>query len=229
MKIKFGALVTAGSGSIGGHVATKNRSGAVLRTKVTPTNPSTAAQAAVRSLFSSLSQSWRSLTQAQRDAWNAAVTDFSRTDVFGDLRNPSGFNLYQRLNNVLSQVGAFILTVPPTPASVPLVEITSLTAASVTPSLSVGFSPTPVGEHTAIIVRATPAMSAGKSFVSSEYRVIGVLHEVTPTPYDALADYQSIFGTIGNEGQQIFVSFTPVNTTSGQTGVASKASCIIGG
>jgi len=58
MKIKFGAIVVAGSGKIGGHVASKNRGGAYLRTKVTPTNPNSPAQAGARALLASLSTGW---------------------------------------------------------------------------------------------------------------------------------------------------------------------------
>jgi len=47
MKMKFGAIVVDGRGKIGGHVASKNRGGAYLRTKVTPSNPQTGYQAAV--------------------------------------------------------------------------------------------------------------------------------------------------------------------------------------
>ena len=36
MKTKFGAIIVAGSGKINGFVASKNRAGAYLRTKVTP-------------------------------------------------------------------------------------------------------------------------------------------------------------------------------------------------
>lgn len=93
MKTKFGAIIVDGRGKIGGHVASKNRGGAYLRTKVTPANAQTSAQNQVRNLFTSLTQGWRGLTQAQRDAWNAAVLDYSRTDIFGDIRNPSGINL----------------------------------------------------------------------------------------------------------------------------------------
>ena len=85
MKAKFGSIVVAGSGKIGGHVASRNRGGAYFRTKVTPVNPNTPAQAAVKSRLTTQAQAWRSLTAAQRAQWNAAVADFARTDIFGDL------------------------------------------------------------------------------------------------------------------------------------------------
>src|SRR6056297_1294291 len=102
MKMKFGALVTDGRGKIGGQVASKNRYGSYLRTKVTPSNPQTASQLNVRSVLAALSSGWRDLTQAQRDGWNAAVLDFQKTNVFGDTITPTGKNLYTRLNAALS-------------------------------------------------------------------------------------------------------------------------------
>ena len=104
MKIKFGALVVAGRGKIGGHVASRNRAGAYLRTKVTPVNPATVYQVAVRNRLAGISTDWRGLTAAQRTAWNAAVSDYAKTDIFGDIRNPSGFNLHQKLNNNLVNI-----------------------------------------------------------------------------------------------------------------------------
>ena len=65
MKIKWGAMVVDGSGKLGGHVASKNRGGSYFRTKVTPTNPNSTSQAAVRSRLTALSQAFRALTIAQ--------------------------------------------------------------------------------------------------------------------------------------------------------------------
>ena len=80
MKILWGALVVDGRRKIGGQVASKNRGGAYMRNKVTPVNPQTAAQTAIRNRLAGLSQAWRALTAAQRAAWNGAV---------GTLREPT--------------------------------------------------------------------------------------------------------------------------------------------
>ena len=113
--MKFGAIVTDGRGKIGGHVASKNRGGAYLRTKVTPVNGQTTAQTSIRNRFTNLSQGWRGLTADERNAWNAAVADYARTDIFGDLHQPTGFNLYQRLNNNLVTIGEASISTPPLP------------------------------------------------------------------------------------------------------------------
>lgn len=172
MKIKFGAIVTDGRGKIGGHVASKNRGGAYLRTKVTPTNPNTTAQAQARSLLGSLSQAWRDLTAEQRLAWNGAVSEWSKTDIFGDIKNPTGLNLYIKVNANLSSVGAGLLTVPApkeaTPTAFPVSAVYSIATNDITFTMSDSS-----GATIDALVRATPSLSQGVSFVKSELRVIG--------------------------------------------------------
>jgi len=225
MKMKFGAIVVDGRGKIGGHVASKNRGGAYLRTKVTPSNAQTSFQNAVRATFTGLSQGWRALTQAQRDAWNAAVANFQRTDIFGDLKSPSGLNLYQRLNNNLISIGVAALTDPPLPSEVGAVVISSATNAVGLATMTIIFNgPVPAG--TSVKVFATAPMSAGKSFVKSEFRQIDVMAAAEATPFNIKAAYLAKFGTQGEIGQKVFFKLLPINAVTGQAGAASSTSVI---
>jgi len=228
MKIKWGALMVDGRGKIGGQVASKNRAGAYMRNKVTPVNQQTSYQLTVRNRLSYYSQNWRGLTQAQRDAWVAAVSDFQRTDIFGDLRSPTGFNLYQRLNNNLEQVGQAAITSPPLAGSVGQVVTNSLTAedGTVAESLSLALAAA-VPANTAIKIFATAPQSAGKNFVKSEYRLIGSKGNGEATPIDLLALYQAKYGSTGAVGQKIFVKVVAVNETTGQTGTPSEVSTLV--
>lgn len=119
MKIKWGALVVDGRGKLGGHVASKNRGGAFLRTKVTPTNPSSLAQSGVRAVFGFITTAWSLLTQEQRTTFNNAVEDFTTTDIFGDIKKPSGKNLHQKLNQNLILAGLNPLEVAPVKLAFP--------------------------------------------------------------------------------------------------------------
>lgn len=225
MKAKFGAIVVDGRGKIGGHVASKNRAGAYFRTKVSPVNPQTSYQLGTRNRFTGFSQAWRGLTQQQRDAWNGAVSDYARTDVFGDLKNPTGFNLYQRLNNNLSVVGASAIATPPLPAEVGEVIAESLTYTVAIPALSVTMSgAVPAGTY--VKVWATAPQSPGRSFVKSQYRLIGVLDPAEPTPVNILSDYTDKFGSVGEIGQKIFVKLEAINGSTGQNGTPSEVSAI---
>lgn len=225
MKAKFGAIVVAGSGKLGGHVASRNRGGAYFRTKVTPVNPDTTYQAGVRNRLTSISQEWRSLSASNRDSWNSAVQAFAKTDVFGDLKNPSGFNLYQRLNNNLDAVGSAGITIPPLPGNVYAAATLSAVADVSDESILVSYTPViPAGQ--AVKVFATPCLSPGVSFVKSEYRLIEVIVAADVTPYDIFPAWSARFGFL-TAGTKVFVKFVGVNSVTGQEGTAISASTIV--
>lgn len=210
MKIQFGSIVVAGSGKIGGHVAARNRSGAYLRTKVTPVNPSTSYQQASRGLLSALSSQWSGLTEDERKSWNGAVAQFSKTDIFGDLKNPSGFNLYVRLNSNLSITEQALITVAPEKVEIPFEAISSIAMAAgagtgVITLAGAGLD----GEEVAVY--ATPSLSAGTSFAKNKKRFIG--HVTVAAGAIAFgADYVARFGAFA-AGANIQVEFKVIAPT----------------
>ncbi|GAH51042.1 unnamed protein product [marine sediment metagenome] len=224
--MKFGALVVAGRGKIGGHVLSRNRAGAYLRTKVTPVNPSSGAQVDVRNRFSGISSDWKGLTAAQRLAWNAAVSDFAKTDIFGDLRNPTGFNLHQKLNNNLVNIAKAQIADPPGVEAVDAFLTMSIAASTGGGTLAITYTDAIAADHSAIVF-ATPALSPGVSFVKSEYRQIDVMIAADVTPFAIAAEYEAKFGAIGAEGMKIFVKMVLVNWATGQAGIPMSASCLI--
>lgn len=225
MKAKFGMIVVAGSGKIGGHVASRNRAGAYFRTKVTPVNPQTGYQLTVRQRLTEFSQAWRGLTDAQRAAWNAAVSSFAKTDIFGDLKNPTGFNLYQRLNNNLSAISQAAIDTPPIPDEVLTVNFTALAAAAGAGTVALTLSgAVPAG--TSMKVFATAPQSPGVSFVKSEYRLIDVEPAAGASPVAVGPAYVARFGAM-TAGQKVFVKVVFTNETTGQESNAQQLSAIV--
>lgn len=225
MKGKWGAMLVDGRGKLGGQVASKNRSGSYFRTKVTPVNRQSSRQTVVRSLLTSISQAWRGLTDAQRNEWNSAVSNFKKTNIFGDIVHPSGFNLFQKLNNnIIALGGTMIDTVP---VITDLDQFTSpvLTYAVGTPALSLAFTATGGTDH-GYKLFATAPQSAGKSFVKSEYRQIKVGTSLPTSPLNILTDYQAVFGGLGNVGDKIFVKIVPCGSGSGIEGIPVSCSKI---
>ncbi len=214
MKLKWGALVVAGSGKIGGHVAAKNSSGAYLRTKVTPVNPRTVDQISARARLGANAKSWGEITQAERDAWNQNSTDFNSKNVFGDDIKLSGINVFSRLNNNLLLIGESIISAPPVaesfagPTSVTISSIVAGDVLTISPDFSV-----PVGA--AGVVRMTAPQSAGKKFVKSEFRVIDIAPAGSVAPYDVADSYIAKFGALPLEGQKVFVEVYVISKTSG--------------
>jgi len=222
MKAKFGAIVVDGRGKLGGHVMTKNRQGAAMRTKVTPINRRSNTQQNARSSFTNLSQDWRDLSQAQRDSWNSAAGDFKKTNIFGDSYSPTGKNLYAIVNSNLLAVGSATVTTPPTATSP--VAITSFAVGTNTAiAQTVTFAPSPVGANNAWILEATRPLSAGVGAAGAQYRKIAVIDAAETTPYDSFSDYTVVFGT-PVAGKKIFFRVTPIQKVSGVKGIPMQAS-----
>lgn len=224
MKAKFGSFIVDGRGKVNGHVISKNRAGSYIRVKVTPVNPRTASQQNVRARLSTLSIGWRGITAAQRASWLGAVKNFTHTNIFGDLKTPSGFNLYQRLNNNLAIAGVAALTTAPNPVAVPTVNIGVLTATVAGGVISLTISgAVPAG--VVCVLRATPPLSAGISFVKSQFRILQNFAAAQASPLVGTAAYAAKFGAFV-AGQKIFVSIEFISITTGQSTVQQITSAI---
>lgn len=210
MKIKWGALVVDGRGKLGGHVAAQNRGGSYLRTKVTPSNPQSTFQTGVRNLFGSISAGWSDLTAEQRNAWNNAVDSWKKTNIFGDLKIPSGKALYQRLNQQAQVVGYSDLTTPPVKEDLPPSNVTAVaidtTAETITATGLYN------GTNATVQVFSSGVVSAGTSFVKNLMRVIGHSGGSAYDPSQAYTDYVARFGAPG-AGEKIFIGFKVVLPT----------------
>jgi hypothetical protein len=226
MKTLFGSIIVAGSGKIGGHVASKNRHGSYLRTKVSPSQPSSTYSANVRARLASISQAWRGLAEASRILWNNAVKDFKSTDIFGSIHNPSGFNLYQMLNNNAANVGASAITLPPQPVAVPTFTSFSATAVNSTGIVTITFAGA-IAVTEKVKLFATSAQSGGKSFVKSELRQIAVLASTDTSPAVITTQYNAKFGVVGAVGKKIFFAMEQVHLLTGQAGRKVECSCVI--
>jgi hypothetical protein len=227
MKAKFGAIVVDGRGKVGGHVASKNRAGSYFRTKVTPVNPNTTYQSTVRNRLSSLAVAWKALGATVIAQWNAAVENWKKTDVFGDLRLPTGFNLYQRLNNNLIQISESTISTPPQPGTVATCATGVLTATHAG-AVQITFGTDPVFTNDTMVVDATPALSPGKSFVKSEFRRIGKFNSVAAHVLTLTTEYDAKFGAVGAAGQKLFVRIKMIHIPTGQAGIPIVLSCVIG-
>lgn len=208
-KIKFGLVVVDGRGKLGGHVLAKNRSGNYIRTKTTPTNPQTTFQMAVRGLFASVSSAWSSLTASARQSWNDGVAQFASTDIFGDIKNPSGKALFQKLNQNLSLSGQAQITVCPTPSEVPFANVNAVKGVESTGAFDVDTAGDTTGSR--ILIFATPQLSQGTSFVKNRLRLIGDYAGGNAVTLDIQSDYESKFSAV-SENANIYVGVRVINT-----------------
>jgi len=222
--IKMGAVVTDIRNSLGGHVFSRGRSGAIMRTKVTPLNPQTTFQQASRAKLAAISTQWRGLTEARRIAWNNAVENFLGTNVFGDSVRPTGKNLFTGLNINLLNVGEVVIPDPPLPVESVSPTISAFVATAGVPALSYDFVNVSAGQT--ILVSCTTSLSPGVFFVSSEFRVVTTTDQAVAGTIDILAAYNARFGALV-AGTKLFLRTTPISVVSGQAGVEEVLSVIV--
>lgn len=118
-KVKFTALVSDMKGKANGSVFSSNKGGSYFRTNKTGGGRKTESWAIQKSSFADLSSTWKTLTEEQQQAWKDATTNYPTTNAFGELRYPTGYELYMRINGTLKAANQFILDVPETPRAMP--------------------------------------------------------------------------------------------------------------
>lgn len=224
--IKMGQVgIAEARGKIAGMVFSRNTAGAYIRQKVSPVQPRTVQQLAVRSTFSTISQSWRGLTALQRAVWIENAPNVQYTNRFGDNMPLTGFGLFTRLNNNLVAATTATITDWPGQPDVQGYNPLTITANTTAGTLVVDFTAaTPATQK--VIIYATPGISPGKTFVKSEYRQIGSKTDSFLTGTDIAAEYIAVFGALPLVGEKVFVKFRPVHVASGFDGVGSFGSDI---
>lgn len=111
-----GAAIGGGatSGSLGPAVASRNKGGQYLRSRVVPSGQTpTANQEVIRNAIRSVVPSWSLLKQSQRDAWNTYGVNVHTVDVLGDTIQLSGQNWFTGSNVLRTQAAVPLVSDAP--------------------------------------------------------------------------------------------------------------------
>lgn len=226
-KIKFSMVVSEMRNKLNGSVFSRNRSGSYVRNKVTPVNPQTAAQVQARARLTQFAQAWRGLTQDQRNAWNSVTSQWSGTDVFGDVVRPSGNALFNRLNINVQIAGGSVLTLPPNPVGAdPLLGL-SVAATAGTQLAEVTFDPAAVPAGHVMFLESTAMLSPGIGNATAQFRKVAVLDAAEASPYEFTTEQAAKFGPLV-AGQKLFVRAKFINMTTGEVSQKLTSSIIVG-
>lgn len=225
-KVKFTAVVADMRNKLNGSVFARNRGGAYVRTKVTPLNPQSNAQIAARNLLTGLAQGFRSLSQEQITAWNAAVTQWQTTDIFGDLVSPTGLALYVRLNANIANGGGSPISNPPAPVGATSLITLELTADVSGDTYEITFTPAAVPADHTMYIESTTMLSPGINNANSRFRFIGVAAAAAASPFDAFTFQTTKFGPLV-AGQKSYVRCKFINIITGEVSLALRAYAIV--
>lgn len=219
---KFNASGVGGDirGKLGNSVFSRNKGGAIIRQKVTPNNPKTASQQQVRQNFGQNSKAWSgTLTQDQRNAWTAFAAANPVNNVFGNSITLTGLAMYNRLNQVLLQIGAAVISDPPVAYSVEqLPGATALSVDSDGGELDVILTTAAgsVSSATSYYIFATPGLAPGKTPNQSLYRFVAAMPAGSSIggSIDITTPYQTKFG-LPSAGTQVWCDVAQVNNETG--------------
>lgn len=213
------------SRSQGNTTASHNRNGSYLRNRTIPADPATPKQLAIRALVQNLSEQWRDITQAQRDGWSSLGDQMTRLDTQGQSYTLTGLQAYTSINMNRDLIAlarnddAPALDVPSTAVSF------TVSAAAGVPALSIGLVGTLIATED-LVIEISDQLSAGINFVPrSAYKFIQLEDEVTPPPFDALANWVAIYGAL-LEANKIFMRGRIINE-AGFAGSISSATGIV--
>ena len=190
------------SGKRGVTVSQNGAFGQISRALVIPGNPRTEGQLNRRQVLGTFAHNWRTITEAQRLAWNEAgkaVQSGSRLGQSGPL---SGFQLFVKVNCSLQIVGEPAVDTPPAiPAFDPnVVQGLELTNPGGVAAIKLTCSGTSDAFN---LVWGTPPKSAGQ-FRPKDYYYLGELPEVVSSKADITALYTAKFGA-PVAGQKVFI------------------------
>lgn len=212
MKFKSQLLATA-SGSTAGCTYSHNRYGAYIRNRSIPVNTNTIDQQARRGVFASLSTAWGSLTQAQRDAWNAYAAIVPRTDAFGDPQFVTGQNWYIATNSIRSIFGGARIDVAPIILQMATLTPPSFTIVASTGIATVAFTNTDIWA-TAVLGSLLGFSSRGqppsRTFFKGPFRFRSrIAGAVTPPTSPQTMVVGNSFAVA--VGQRVFIRFVAIN------------------
>lgn len=212
--VKFGAGVSEMRGKEGGVIYSRNRYGAYMKTKISPTNPQTSPQQTQRALMGNLAQLWKTLASGEKAAWENLGAQTSRVNRFGDQTDYAGFGIFMRLNRNLSIIGESALTVAPVPPTFPELSLVSVVATVSTTTIAVNFTPSPLAAGKWIVVYCTNNILTGRKFVKNFYRLI-LVEDNAGTGVDIYPEWNAYFGNVLLADAALFVKVKVIDEATG--------------
>ena len=114
-KIRLSAIASDMKGKANGSVFATNRGGLYMRNNPKASVKQTAKFGNAKRSLGWVSQQYKNLTDEEMKAWDDMVSSYPTTNAFGEVRIPSGYELFMRLNGVLNASGFPLISVPALP------------------------------------------------------------------------------------------------------------------
>jgi hypothetical protein len=185
-----GIAISAARNKAGNIVFLDGAGGPTFRERVIPTNPQSTRQQAVRGGVTTLSGQWRTLTDAQRTAWNAYGDTVTKVNQLGTPYSPSGINAYVGANTERAAQGLALISAAPTGSGISagvLIPAGDVETEDGTTTLNIsnlgnwtGFSNNVTGDR--LFFYMSPVVSPGVNTYYGSHVFVGVVTGDSTTP-----------------------------------------------
>lgn len=191
--VKYGSAITQLSGSVGGVTYARNKGGAYLRARTSPTQPNSALQTGARTLFSAAVNTWtNTLTSAERLAWSSYAAAVPYTNIFGETRYYTGQQRYVQCYIARVNAGGLVTAAATAPttyteaASVSFLTM-SMTAGAATPGNTAlvknSAGPADIVAGDSLLIHFGSAITQAKEYFNGPWRYAGKSTYATGTFY----------------------------------------------
>ncbi len=191
------------SGKRGLTVSQAGRNGQISRALVIPSNPQTDAQMRIRHFLGNVAAKWATLTQAEREAWNAAGKQRQSKARLGQSGPLTGFQLFAKINCSLLIIGNEEVTAPPAAAAFPLLPVSGLTITNTAGVVTLKLTTTDAPAEGTMLRGAAPC-SQGRN-VSPDVVYLGTLDSPVGDAVDISTAYKAKYGS-PPVGSKVFVT-----------------------
>jgi hypothetical protein len=219
--VRFGGGISEMRGSIDGVVFSRTRAGAIARNRISPVQPNTSFQSAVRSQFAAAVGDWKSvLTGEQASGWSDFAQSLTRLNAIGETYVPAGRQLYLESAMNLNRIS--VATLSDAPIDKPEEPTLDISGASAVGTVTAGDLVTldvtglvPGPDCTHIISQATLPLPVTTRNLGRHYRELGAV--VDGAAIDLIDQYEARFldPTPAAVGQQIGIRLKGVNSANG--------------
>lgn len=208
--LKFGTIVVAARGTIGGLTISANKAGPYGKPWASPPRQNTPKQSTARARFASLKFQWQALTPSERTDWDdfAALPGQELTNPLGDAYYLSGWQWFTKINQwrvqpytVPGYDGALIapdyITAPPAggPATAP--TLTDLEAHYDAPdNLIVSYSAPVIGANEFMLFEAQQIYSPSQIYAPPRLHSIFAIAQGDTSPITIQTTIASTLGEI---------------------------------
>jgi len=199
-RVVLGPLISDARGKQGGLVFSRNAAGHYVRAKVSPVQPRSFDQIAIRAAVTYCSQYWRdTMLPAARALWETYAKATPISDKFGAKFLMSGIAAFLRFNVFIKREGGPILVAAPSTGGEAAMQSLTLTATVANGVRITAISPALLVGDFGYIGICTAPVSQARNYFSGPFRRQGYIDSATGFPNTIVA------GALCAIGQRWFI------------------------